>query len=170
MSLITGKVINVGLDVDYPKKDGTSTYPAFILKYATDRNEVREKIKPMQGLKYGEGPKILAVLRDLKPGDTFSMQEEKKGDYLEITSLVKGEPTIEMAAGADKQNVSATGKVVGSNYETPGERKTRQRLIVRQSSFDQARQIASSLTKTVKVGDVFTLAEEIEGWVYRGLE
>lgn len=167
MSLTTGKVISVGLNVDYPKKDGTSTYSAFILKYMTDRNEVREKIKPMQGLKYPPGPAILAVLQDLKPGDTFSMLEEKKGDYLEIKSLVKGGPSLEMAVAGDGKDVPTAGKVVGSNYETAAERKTRQRLIVRQSSFAAAERVAPAKSK---IEDLFAVATEIEAWVYRDLE
>lgn len=168
MSLITGKVISVALGVDYPKKDGGGSYPAFILKYATGRGEVREKIKPMQGLKFGAGPGILATLQELRAGDTFSMSEEKKGQFLEITSLVKGEPTVDMAAqasGYPATSQASGGRVLGSTYETPEERKIKQRLIVRQSSLTTALEMGSKgFDKTVE------LAEQLEGWIYRGME
>ena len=173
MSLVTGKVISVGLDVDYPKKDGGGSYKAFILKYATDRGEVREKVKPMQGLKFGAGPEILATLRGLSAGDTFSMSEEKKGQYLEITSLVKGEPSVEMAAQAHAAGPT-TGRVLGNNYETAEERKIKQRLIVRQAALNQALEYTSQTGDIGggggKIDTVQGYAAEFEAWVYRGME
>lgn len=170
MSLITGKVLNVTLGVQYPKQSG-GTYPAWILSYITDRNEKREIVKHMNSLNFGPGPAIHAVLKELASGDEFSAQIEKKGQFNEVVALVKGKPSVEMAAQAATETTGSTqkasGKVLGSNYETPEERKTRQRLIVRQSSFDQARQLAGTKTK---FEDIVATAEQIEAWVYRGLE
>lgn len=172
--MIQGKVVSVALDVDYPKKDGGGSYQAFVLKYVNGRNEVREIVKPMQGLKYK--PTIAKVLRELVPGDTFSLQMEKnKAGYDDIVGLQKGEAGVDFAAQMEagatgvasaRSSGQTTGKVLGSTYETPEERKIKQRLIVRQSSFSQA----ATLNPKGKVEDLFAQAEAIENWVYRGME
>ena len=172
MSIATGKVISVSMNVDYPKKDGGS-YPAWVLSYVNSFNEKKDLVKHMNSLRFGPGPKIKAALQDLKPGDPVSIAFEKKGEFNEVVDLVKGEPTVEMAAntatetsGASASGSVRSGKVLGSNYETPEERKTKQRLIVRQSSFTQAREF----NPKAKIEDIFNTAEQIEGWVYRGLD
>ena len=173
MSLVTGKVISVQIGVPYPKNGSATgeTYPAWVLSYMTDRNEKRDIVKHMNSLKFGAGPAIHTVLRELQSGDDFSAQLEKKGQFNEVVALVKGKPSVEMeaqrVAEAPSAAFKAPGKVLGNSYETPEERKTRQRLIVRQSSFDQARQL---LGAKAKAEDVFPVAESIEGWVYRGME
>lgn len=175
--IIQGKVVSVALDVDYPKKNSDEMYKAFILKYVNGRNEVRDIIKPMAGLKFK--PSVTRVLRELNAGDSFSVQIEKnKAGYDDIVALTKGEPTVEMAAQsaeAPEQKTDQTYPARGNKYEgrssntyeTPEERKLKQRLIVRQSSVDQARQIVGA---KAKVEDIFPVAEQIENWVYRGQE
>lgn len=173
MSLVTGKVISVALGVQYPKNGSATgeTYPAWVLSYMTDRNEKRDIVKHMNSLKFGAGPAIHSVLRELQAGDDFSAQLEKKGQFNEVVALVKGKPSVEMeaqrVAEAPSAAFKAPGKVIGSTYETPEERKTKQRLIVRQSSFDQARQLAPA---KAKFEDIISQAEAIESWVYRGME
>jgi hypothetical protein len=174
MSTFTAKVVSVNLGVDYPKKDGSGSYEAFILKYQLANGTVRDLIKPMAGLRLK--PIIRNTLSELQPGDTFTLQlEENKGGFLDIVALVKGEGGIDMVDQASRteaaktRTAAPTGKVIGSTYETPEERKVRQRLIVRQSSFEQARQIVTG-GKPGKLEDILPYAEEIEVWVYRGLE
>lgn len=165
--MIQGKVVSVALDVDYPKKDGGGSYQAFVLKYVNGRNEVREIVKPMQGLKYK--PTIAKVLRELNSGDTFSLQMEKnKAGYDDIVALQKGEGGVELAVQQEtgKAAPATTRTFQGNTYETPEERKLKQRLIVRQSSFSQA----AALNPKAKVEDLFAPAEAIENWVYRGVE
>lgn len=174
--MIQGKVINVSLDVDYPKKDGGGSYAAFVLKYVNGRNEVREIVKPMQGLKFK--PTIAKVLRELQPNDVFSLQMEKnKAGYDDIVALKKGEPGVEMAAqsmGASGSNPSVaasapTGRVMGSTYETAEERKIKQRLIVRQAALNQSLEFHSK-DKTQDADFIKETAQVFEEWVYRGME
>lgn len=170
--VITGKVVSVAMNVDYPKQGGGS-YPAWVLSYVNSRNEKKDLVKHMNSLRFGPGPKIKGVLQELVSGDTVSIVMEKKGDFNEVVDLAKGEPTIEMAANASTPSVGeASGSARGSfarspnTYETPEERKLKQRLIVRQSSFSQA----AALNPKGKFEDHSALAEQIENWVYRGLD
>ncbi len=175
--MIQGKVINVQIGVDYPKKDGSGSYDAFILKYVNGRGEVKEIVKPTAGLKYK--PTIKTVLGELSAGDAFSLQmEENKGGYLDIVALVKGEGGIDAAVQSEKNQPTtstytrpATGKVVGNTYETPAERKLKQRLIVREAAINAAIEMLSvAKEKTVNVDVVFEAAGQFESWVYRDLE
>lgn len=173
MAAITGKVISVGLDVDYPTKDGSRTYKAFILKYMDAQNNVKEIVKPMQGLKFKQDVKT--TLQELVAGDTFSgVMEKNAADFLELMALKKGEMSeIDSAAVSHREanNVSnpmraaVGGKVIGNNYETAEERKVKQRLIVRQATIN-----AAVALKTKGFDDTVALAEQLESWVYRGFE
>lgn len=172
--VITGKVISKAVNVMVPKAQGGGSYPAWTLSYITANNEKRDVTKHMNSLKWGNGPAIRAALDQLEGGDSFYMELEKKGEFNEVVNLAKGEPSVELAQSAQtSQTTRSTGKVLGSTYETPEERalrreaeKIKQRLIVRQSSFDQAREISPK----AKVEDIFATAEQIENWVYRGME
>lgn len=163
MSTITGKVLSVALNVDYPKQAGGS-YPAWVLSYVTPNNEKRDIAKHMNSLKFGNGPKIRAVLEDLKAGDVFTAEAEKKGEFNEIVGMVKGEAgSVDLAAQTAVSQSKFGGKVV-STYETAEERKLKQRLIVRQSS------IGAAIAAGVRGVDILPEAAEYEAWVYRGLE
>lgn len=180
--ITTGKVISVALDVDMPKQDKSGTYLAYMLTYVDQASgQKRDLIKPMQGLKYK--PTIKNTLSELKPGDTFQMHTDKneKG-FVDVLALAKGELSPEVVAAGSVGNATSVsgnasvsknsggmasgGKVLGSNYETPEERKVKQRLIVRQAALNQA----IALNPKGKFEDIAALAKQFEGHVYEGIE
>ena len=63
---------------------------------------------------------------------------------------------------------SPPGRVIGSNYETPEERKQRQLLIVRQSSIANALEYMKDTRKEGDYGvmDVLSIAQEFVDFVY----
>ena len=64
----------------------------------------------------------------------------------------------------------ASGRVVGSNYETPEERARRQVLIVRQSSLTAALTILThnAAKQQINVGDVMSVAQAFVDFVFEG--
>lgn len=166
----SGKVLQVSIDVPVQKKDG-GTYPGWQLVFMS--NGKAETIqKHMNSLKFA--PTIRAALELLVPGDDVTVEMEKKGDFWEVVSIAKG-MNIPVSTNDPKEGSSKpTWKSDKTNtYETPEERATRreidvkrQRLIVRQSSIDQARQIAGT---DAKLPAIFKLAKQIEEYVYEGV-
>jgi hypothetical protein len=179
MSAITGKVVQVKLNtpVSYaPPKTGT--YTGYKLVYENDQGEVKTLQKAMQSLK--NTPTVREALESLVAGDEVTIIQEKKGDFLDVVQIVKGTiadaTPAQTATNGDSTTVSTTtrretgGKVLGSTYETPEERKLKQRLIVRQSSFAQALEFSKVEGESGTLSEIKEFAEEIESWVYRGLE
>jgi hypothetical protein len=163
MTTIYGKlVLDPALDVEVPKFKGGGSYSAFILKYINDRNEVKEIQKPMANLKYK--PSLMDTLKILKKGDDITLVMEKnEAGFLDILDLQKGRVEVTPMANAP---AAATGKVVGSNYETADERKLKQRLIVRQSSIGAAIELQPKSTPEA----ILELAKVFEDYCYAGLE
>jgi hypothetical protein len=116
-------------------------------------------------------------------GDAFTLVQQKndKG-YLDVKSLSQGkmEVSAEAVSTAAGENVTpttvnstGTSKYAGptkttSTYETPEERKLKQRLIVRQAALNQALEYTAG--GDVDVEGVSEIAAQFEAWVYRGLE
>jgi len=184
MATIQGKVIKVSIDVPVkyaPPKSGT--YQGYRIAYEADSGDLREIAKPMTSLKYT--PAIREVLESLQPDDEFTLVQEKdeKG-YYQIRALAKGRdesaaftaavaagtPAAPTASGGSSRTMVG-GRVTGSNYETPEERKLKQRLIVRQAAINQAINIVQPNPGAANSVELVTqVAEEFEAWVYRGLE
>lgn len=178
---IYGKVVQVKLNtqVNYaPPKEGS--YNGWKLVYEDSGGEVRTIAKAMASL--SKSPTIREALESLQPGDDFTLVTQKNGQYNEIVSLAKGSldaselPAVAPAKAVNEGTTVSSGarpvpaRLPPSGYETPQERETKQRLIVRQSS------VAQALTYLTIVGDdkltaekVFGIAEAIEAHVYRGL-
>lgn len=182
MAVIQGKVIQVKLNTNIPyapQSGKAGGYSGYKILYENDNGETKEIAKAMASLKYT--PAIREVLESLKPEDEFTLVQEKdeKG-YLQVRSLVKGrDENATFGAAAQQEaaqppayqgNARSTvvgGRTGGNTYETPDERKVKQRLIVRQSSFAQAQQL---LQIDTPLDELFETASKIEAWVYRGLE
>jgi hypothetical protein len=181
MSQFTGTVISVAVNVQV--KGQSKSYPGYELVYRTEDGKVQTLAKHMNSLKFS--PSVAATLNDLQPGDTFvCVQQKNDAGFLDVVSLTKGSeaPALQPAATTNSAatTVSPTnrGKVTGSTYETPEERQirraadaVRQKLIIRQSSIDQARQLLSkNVEGVVKLDQVFEVAAKIEEWVMRDVE
>ena len=151
-----------------------------MLTYIDDASgEKKDLAKHMSSLKFGVGPKIRAILDQLESGDSFYMEQEKKGEYLEITNFAKGEPSIELAQKASETASSGTQARVqasaknGNTYETPEERKVKQRLIVRQATLNAAIEGLRGKNGALmdnSVDAVIAVASQLENWVYREIE
>ena len=121
---------------------------------------------------------VFNALRDsVKPGDvlTVSMEKDAK-DYWQWTGIsasgaassgvVEGANATAPASGSTR---SGTGRVTGSNYETPEERARRQVLIVRQSSLTAALHLEmhNQVKAQVDPEVVLDLAEAFTKWVFK---
>ncbi len=171
MSVIAGTVLDVKIDTDI--KGRSKTYKGYQVAYRTDAGEIRTLEKAMQSLTYT--PSVREALQGLVVGDRFHAVLEKEGDFLNVKSLAKGDfsgsELPPQTSGAQSSSSSgytkAPGKVVGNTYETPEERKLKQRLIVRQAAINQALEYSQD---DVSINDILARAEHFENWVYRGLE
>lgn len=108
-------------------------------------------------------PAVFETMKNAKQGDVFEVTTSKVGEYTQWTSATKSEG--DTAAAPTK---SAPASAVRSTYETPEERATRQRLIVRQSSLGHAIEILTTGAKTPPdPSDVETLADRFVAYVYQ---
>ena len=161
---ISGKVIQVAIDVDVKKKDG-GTYKGWKLVYEQADGEVKTIQKHMNSLKYAAP--LANGLKELKAGDTFTMEMEKEGDFWNPKSIFKGEasPTVtgtRTQPTGSKPAVAATG----STYATKEERAQTQKYIVRQSSITSALKLLEVTgVKKATTNDVIKLAVEFEAFV-----
>ena len=161
---ISGKVIQVAIDVDV-KKNGGGTYKGWKLVYEQTDGEVKTIQKHMNSLKYAAP--LANGLKELSPGDTFNMEMEKEGDFWNPKSIFKG-----AAAPSIKQPDVATGhkptttSTAGSTYATKEERAQTQKYIVRQSSITSALKLLEVTgVKKATTNDVIKLAMEFESFV-----
>lgn len=171
-----GTVVDIGIDVDIKKRAG-GTYKGYRLSYKAPDGQIKTIEKAMQSLSFY--PAVNDTLRQLAVGDEFTVSMEKNdAGFWDVKALSKGafvsetNPSPIAQEGKPSETTgrkSSVGTKVTSTYETPEERKLKQRLIVRQSSFNQAVDFAADVM-VLKRDEIFKLAEEIEAWVYRGLD
>jgi DNA primase large subunit len=150
LSTIYGTVVDKQINVDIKKLNSIETYKGYRLAYRTENGEIREIAKAMASLKFT--PSVAAALEALNVGDAFTLVQQKndKG-YLDVKSLSQGKMEVSAEAVSTEagENVTPTtvnspsmsksvGTKVTSTYETPEERKLKQRLIVRQAALNQA--------------------------------
>jgi hypothetical protein len=102
-------------------------YKVATVNYLKDGKEELRKIMSFAAPKAFE---VLAGLTDFPVDANITL--EKKGQYWNWTGVEVG------GKASAPQAKASTGKVIGSNYETPAERARRQVYIVRQSSVASA--------------------------------
>lgn len=128
---------------------------------------------------------VFAAVKELKTGQVVKVVSEKgendkfwnwtsiggSGSDSESTDEGAGKSTAQSDDAAQRadagRNRSGTGRVTGSNYETPEERARRQVYIVRQSSLTAASGI---LGAGAELEAVIEMAEKIEKWALRGYD
>jgi hypothetical protein len=168
MATVVGTVIAIGIDVPVKKQAG-GTYQGWELVYKTDSGEIRTEAKPMTGLKFNRA--LADSLADLAVGDVFTLVKEKnQAGFYDVQSVTKGR-TESVDLPAEKPRVGGvTGGAAprtGNTYETPEERKIKQRLIVRQWAGTQAIEILKGTPKSViNLATVSELGEQLVDWVY----
>ena len=130
MSSKSGKLVAINVNVDIEKKGGGS-YKGWQLIFTLPNGKIETVAKHINSLKFVPG--LQSSLDNLVAGDDVTITFEKKGEFNEVVSIVKGLADTSVASSG-----TTITKVVGSNYETKEERATKQRLIVRQSCLAQA--------------------------------
>lgn len=166
---IQGVVISYNANTKVQKRGG-GTYDAWELVYRSEGNEVKTVAKPVGGLRFN--PVLADGLAALKPGDGFTLYQEKNGQYWEPKTVEKGIKQTQEVAGPSDGNRSEVrgGKVTGSNYETPEERAKKQVVIVRQFSINasiEAFKGANALDGDLE--KILDLAKKFEDHVYKDL-
>jgi hypothetical protein len=119
---------------------------------------------------------IYDILKGLVKDGNYQVTTEKVGDFwkwLSVVPLAGGgvqSPAAEQSATASPvQSKAATGKVLGSNYETKEERTARQKLIVAQSSLSSAIDLLGKSEPKGVTQDAHAavkLAEFFYNWVF----
>lgn len=166
-----GKVVSVDLEAEIPyapqSENAGKTYPGWELILRDSDN----KIVPIQKHRNNldRTPGLRASLEAIAPGDEITVVQEKKGQFNNVVKIVKGFLEGSAGAGELQPATGGRGKVLGNTYETPEERKTKQRLIVRQAAINQALEFAVD-RKGVKIEDILEQAAKFEDWVYRGID
>ena len=107
-------------------------------------------------------PDVYAQLKDAEVDSIFDVKSEKntKG-FWEWKSVAPSQAEVAKVA---KSSYAAKANTAGRDFETSAERFVRQKLIVRQSSLSAAIAIAKDLEA---FGEVLSIAENYENWVYR---
>ncbi len=120
--------------------------------------------------------KIFAQVLTLEAGSKYTVVQEKKENektkqsywyWTEISTAgdVAIGPEVSSGSTATRPQ-SSGGRVTGSNYETPEERKIKQRYIVRQSAITAALKMTEINKGKVNLEDLFENAETIVNFVY----
>lgn len=165
MATINGTVVAIEIDVPV-KKNGGGTYQGWSLVYKDTTGEIKTMSKHMNSLKYAQPLKN--GLESLKPGDSFTLEQEKEGDFWNPKSIYKSE-----VVATAKPNTTTTTRTSGysapvsnSTYSTVEERAQTQKYIVRQSSITAALKLLELQgTKKMGVQEVVDLAAQFEEYV-----
>lgn len=167
MSVIYGTVVDVQVDVDVkyaPPKSGS--YKGYRLTYRAEDGSIKEHAKAMQSLRFL--PSVTAALKELKPGDEFTLvQEKNEKGYLDVKSLTKGKqdaselPMVKTERASGMQR--ATTSTGGFGRNDPEVQKS----IIRQSVLKAAADFTSATTKGATAEQVLENAQKFEDWVNR---
>lgn len=169
MAQINGTVVAVEIDVPV-KKNGGGTYQGWSLVYKDNTGEIKTMSKHMNSLKYAQPLKN--GLESLKPGDSFTLEQEKEGDFWNPKSIykstgghIKDDGTVGLGAKSAPAKPAYTAPS-SSTYSTVEERAQTQKYIVRQSSITAAlKMMELNKVKDVTIDSVLALAGNFEGYV-----
>jgi hypothetical protein len=140
-------------------KKGKQGYTKATVVYTNEKGENRTK-----SLMSFANPAVFDAVKDAVQGDKYDVKAVKEGEYWNWAAAVK--LSAEAAAGAAK--AVGGGKVTGSNYETPDERKIKQLYIIKQSSIANAIEYCKSLNneEPMAVDYVLDIAQKFVDFVY----
>ena len=155
MSVITIQEVNKEF-----KTKGKGKWSELQVTYTDNGKNFQKKILSFQN------PAVFEALQDAKQGDNYDVTVTKDGEYYNWSSAKKVDKDV--AAGA-APNPPASGRVLGSNYETADERKLKQLYIIKQSSISNAIEFAKMRTpgeEPYTPGDILDLAQQFVDYVY----
>ena len=148
-----------------PTKTG-KTYVQLDVAYKNLTREGKiegKKIMPFQN------PDVHANLQKATMGQVFEVTTVKEGEYWQwsnVQEVAKGGNVEPQTSAASSGYASKGTPSPKSTYETPEERATRQRLIVRQSCLSNAVETLKVDKKGVDPTEALKLAERYVGWVF----
>jgi hypothetical protein len=155
MSVITGKVLAVEIDVQIKKQAG-GTYPGWSIDYKSSDGEARSYAKHMNSLKYNAGLK--SMLQELQPGDEFTLVSEKNAEgFLNPKTLQKGiVNVVQTPAQAPAAPAPSGTNSAPNTFQVNNELKEKQMrldelkqpMIIRQVCLKAAAELATLLKHT----------------------
>lgn len=127
------EVLNVAQTTQPNSKGGTYGVLELAFKRLDGDKPGKVEGRKLVSFKY---PNVFGVLAEAKPGEQFTINSVKEGDFWQWTAASKGldKPAMSEAPMASA-GVKSTPK---STYETPEERAKRQVYIIKQSSISNA--------------------------------
>lgn len=103
-------------------------------------------------------PEVFKLIQEFPTGSELEVEITKNDQgYDQWAKVVKS---------GDVKPAATSGRVTGSNYETPDERAKRQVLIVRQSSLAQAITYHGSASTGATKEEILDTAQEFADWVF----
>ena len=173
MSQIHGTVVSYNANTKVQKKGG-GQYDAWELVYRDSENKIATLAKPVQGLRFN--PALAGQLNALVPGDAFTVDREKKGEFWEIMSVTKGHsdgatsPAGNSSSGSYPAASPRSGTTPKSTYETPEERAKKQIVISRQAALNTSVAYWNMRgDHHVEKENIVEVAKYFEKYVYAGL-
>ena len=120
----------------------------------------------VEGKKITEYSKAWKAVAEANVGETFEVETEKNGQYVEWVSLSKAGVTAGPVGQHKAEAKVGVANPVKSSYETAEERAKRQVYIVRQSSVANAiATLSCNFKGALNVRDVIRVAQEYEAYV-----
>lgn len=160
-------ILNTSTTTQPAKKPGGKPYQ--LVEVAFKNNTFGGAV---QGKKITSYSKAFNAVAAAMPGQTFEVETEKNGEFVEWVSLVQSSGGSNSQTAVSNVQPPAT-PVVGTvapargNWETPEERAQRQVFIVRQSSVSSAIAALSVGGKSkLAANEVIDLAKQFEGYVF----
>lgn len=165
MSNLTGKVVQINFDFQAEKKAG-GTYNAWRLIYEDSQGQIKNVTKPMGSLQYA--PALANGLRELSPGDSFTMERVEKDGFQNPTKIYKSQGNAggHTNATAPTQQAKPQAASSGGNWPTADERKATQTHIIRQNSMSNAVAFVAAVgDKKATPQQAITIAKQFEAFV-----
>lgn len=162
-------IVDIGPIVNTPKA-GSNGYNSIEVAFRKDGKIEGKKLIDFAA------PEAYKAIQQFKAGDNITVTAEKKPgkdgkEYWYWTALsaasADSEQTKSPSVGSSTGSGS-TGRVIGSNYETPAERAQKQIYIVRQSSISAALGLAGLNKEKATVESVIATAKVFEDFVFKG--
>lgn len=175
---ITIEVINVSAPIHNPVTGGKGYY-SIEVAYKSEGKVQGQRLMDFTN------KEIYVFAQQLVPGKTYTVKKEKNAKgYWQWVEIVEGSATVSDSSNKEVtegnslgsgESRKQTGRVTGSNYETPEERAKRraidmlkQRIITRQSSVGYALEAIKLFGNgVVSLEDLFKMAEEINNFVWK---
>ena len=154
MSLVTIQEVNKEF-----KTKGKGKWSELQVTYTDNGKNFQKKILSFQN------PAVFEALQDAKQGDNYDVTVTKDGEYYNWSSAKKLDKDVAVSAAPA---APASGRVLGSNYETADERKLKQLYIIKQSSIANALMYLgfNEGVQDHSVNEVLAVAQQFVDFVY----